>query len=87
MRVLIHLNDETGKDMFSVECDDDVGNWLDSFETLDEAEHFINARLMLHTHATDFRDTRTTPNVEVRGEALSRSIPWNDGLGVLRRTI
>ena len=35
----------------------------------------------------EFRDTRTTPNVEVRGEALSRSVPWNDGLGVLRRTI
>ena len=62
MRALINLNDETGKDLFSVECEDDIGNWLDSFETLEEAEHFINARLMLHTHSTDFRDTRTASN-------------------------
>lgn len=63
MRALINLNDETGKDLFSVECEGDIGNWLDSFETLEEAEYFINARLMLHIHATDFRDTRMTPNV------------------------
>ena len=67
MRALINLNDETGKDLYSVECDDDIGNWLESFDTLEEAEYFINARLMLHTHATDFRDTRATPNASLSG--------------------
>jgi len=57
-RALIHLNDDTGDDLYSVETDDDIGNWMDSFQTRAEAEHFINARLMIHDPKTDFRDTR-----------------------------
>ena len=51
-------SDSNGDDLYSVETDDDIGNWMDSFRTRAEAEHFINARLMNHDPATDFRDTR-----------------------------
>lgn len=57
-RALIHLNDEAGLDQFSVEIAGDIGNWLDSFPTREQAEHFINARLMMHDPKADFRDTR-----------------------------
>ena len=73
MRALINLNDETGKDLFSVECEDDIGNWLESFESLEEAEYFINARLMLHVHDTDFRDTRMVPNAQLKAASVSES--------------
>jgi len=58
-RALIHLNDETGDDLYSVEMDDAIGNWLDSFDTKEEAENFIKSRQMSHDPIRDFRDTRS----------------------------
>jgi hypothetical protein len=57
-RVLINLNDEAGCDWYSVEAEDDVGNWLDSFETFEEALNFIVEREYVYDHVTGFRDTR-----------------------------
>ena len=58
-RALIHLNDEAGIDQFSVEYDDDIGNWLDSFDTREKAEQFIHSRMAtMHDPDSDFRDTR-----------------------------
>lgn len=54
---LINLNDETGGDLYSVECEDDVGNWIDSFLTLEAAVDFIICIPMEYTKA-NFRDTR-----------------------------
>ena len=57
-RALIHLNDESGMDQYSVEYADDVGNWLDSFKTRNEAEEYIISIGALHNPDFDFRDTR-----------------------------
>jgi hypothetical protein len=53
--VLINLNDEAGRDWYSVEYADDIGNWLDSFDTLDEAHVFVSANKLGYV---GFRDTR-----------------------------
>jgi len=56
--VLINFNDEAGCDWYSVEAEDDVGNWLDSFETMMEALNFIGENRYVYDHVTGFRDTR-----------------------------
>jgi len=58
-KVLINLNDEAGCDWYSVEAEDDVGNWLDSFDTLMDAFNFICDNKLVYDHPTGFRDTRT----------------------------
>jgi len=55
---LIHLNDEAGVDYFSVEMENDVGNWLDSFMTLEEALEYIISHGLIYDQATGFRDSR-----------------------------
>ena len=55
---LINFNDETGKDIYSVELEEDVGNWLDSFEFLWQAIHYI-AHNGLQYDFNGFRDTRS----------------------------
>ena len=58
--VLINLNDETGQDFYSVEPENDVGNWLDSFFDLTEALHFVSTDPELQLADDYFRDTRST---------------------------
>lgn len=59
MEVLVNLNNETGTDLYSVEPKDDIGNWLWSFVTYDEAMDYI--RQKKHTISEGFlRDTRST---------------------------
>lgn len=40
--ISIHHNDEAGIVWYSVSLSEDFGNWLDSFETLKEAEDFAS---------------------------------------------
>jgi hypothetical protein len=61
MVALINYNDESGPDLYSVELETDVGNWLDSFMTEAEAVKYINNEGMTYNHLTDFRDTRYKP--------------------------
>lgn len=55
---LINLNDEAGIDYFSVEMENDIGNWLDSFLTLEEALEYIISNGLKYDQATGFRDSR-----------------------------
>ena len=57
--VLINLNDEAGRVWYSVEYDNDVGNWIDSFDTLEQALEFISDHCLLYDSETGFRDTRS----------------------------
>ena len=38
--ISIHHNDEAGVQWYSVSLSEDFDNWLDSFETLEEAKEF-----------------------------------------------
>ena len=55
--VNIHLNDETGTDLYSVERTSDPGNWLDSFHSLEEAEQYIMEQGLTY-EPNGFYDTR-----------------------------
>jgi hypothetical protein len=55
---LIHLNDETGEDLYALEMEDDIGNWLGSFKTREEAEEDVRIRQLPYDPETGFRDTR-----------------------------
>jgi hypothetical protein len=57
-RVLIHHNDEAGVDWFSVEPENDVGNWINSFEYMADALAFIKENGYQYDPKTGFRDTR-----------------------------
>ena len=57
-KVCINFNNETGKDIYSVEYVDDIGNWIDSFLTQDEAEVFIKSNNLGYDSYSGFRDTR-----------------------------
>lgn len=57
-QVLIRLNDEAGCDQYSVEYDDDPGNWIDSFDTLEQAVQFISEHHFQYDAETGSRDTR-----------------------------
>lgn len=56
--VLVNYNDETGEPLYSVEAADDVGNWLESFDSFDDAFEYIQEHEYEYNHVTDFRDTR-----------------------------
>lgn len=59
--VKINLNDETGKDFYSIEYADDPGNWINSFTKKEQALNFIKKNQFQFNIETDFRDSRTTP--------------------------
>lgn len=60
--VLINLNDETGKNQYSVEFANNIRDWLDSFNTLEEAIQFIKENNYSFDYELDFRDTRRKQN-------------------------
>ncbi len=55
--VEIDFNDETGKDLYSIMKQGSI-NWITSFKTLEEAEHFIKTHQLKYNRKTDFSDTR-----------------------------
>jgi len=56
--VCIHFNDEIGHDIYSVTFADDFENWVDSFDTLSEAEEFIKKHKWSYDKEIDFSDSR-----------------------------
>lgn len=56
-KVLMHLNDDTGERLYSIEMAEEIGNWLDSFETRYQALCFIAENGYEYDQVTGYRDT------------------------------
>lgn len=53
-KALIHFNDEAGPEWYSVELESDIGNWLDSFVTMEEALDYIKLKGLDYDPETGF---------------------------------
>ena len=56
-KALIHFNDEAGPEWYSVELESDVGNWLDSFLTMEKALEYIKKENLDYDPETGFRSS------------------------------
>ncbi len=57
--VLINFNDEIGDELYSIEKESEIGNWIASFDRLKDAERFIEDNKWIYNRKYDFRDSRS----------------------------